>query len=128
MAQNIAQIQWIDKWIFNQLIKSQLYTEKSNFDFLVKIKCQRSQFIKLCQNIKLIHQEIKNSRFHFEKSKLLNLEIFLSVGNFIFFHNFEPIFHHDARWFNRNFQNESYRYQWDLKQCIAELFLEMLGF
>ena len=81
---------------FSQPIKSQLYTEKLNFDFLVKIKCQRSQFVKACQNMKLIHQEIKKSRFHFEKSKFLNLEFFLSFGNFMFFHNFEPNFHHDA--------------------------------
>ena len=48
--------------------------------------------------MKLIYQEIKNSRFHFEKLKFLNLEIFLS-GNFLFFHNFEQTFHHDARGF-----------------------------
>ena len=35
--------------------------------------------------MKLVHQEIKNSRFHFEKSKFLNLEIFLSVENSCFF-------------------------------------------
>ena len=68
----------------SQLIKIWLYTKKSNFDFLVKIKYQRSQFIIACKNMKLIHQETKNSRFHFEKSKFLNLEIFLSVGNFFF--------------------------------------------
>ena len=39
--------------------------------------------------MKIIHQEIKKSRIHFEKSKFLNLEIFLSVKNFLFFHNFE---------------------------------------
>ena len=43
-------------------------------------------------NMKVVHQEIKNSRFHFEKSKFPNLETFLRVENFIFFHNFEPIF------------------------------------
>ena len=106
--------------IFSQLIKSQLYIKKSNFDFLVKIKCQRSQFIKTCKNMKLVHQEIKKSRFHFEKSKFLNLEIFLSVGNFMFFHNFEQIFHHDARWFKKNFQNESCRSPWNLQLCFTQ--------
>ena len=47
--------------------------------------------------MKLIHQEIKNSRFHFEKSKFLNLENFLSVENFLFYNNFELFFHYDAR-------------------------------
>ena len=47
--------------------------------------------------MKIIHQEIKNLRFHFEKLNFLNLEIFLSVENFLFFHNFEQNFHHDAR-------------------------------
>ena len=42
--------------------------------------------------MKLIHQEIKNSKFHFEKSKFLNLEIFLSVGNFLFFTTLSKIF------------------------------------
>ena len=41
----------------SQLIKNQLYTEKSNFDFLVKIKCQELFFIQMCQNMKLVHQE-----------------------------------------------------------------------
>ena len=35
--------------------------------------------------MKLVHEEIKKSRFHFEKSKFLNFEIFLSVGNSHFF-------------------------------------------
>ena len=77
MVQNIARSIGLTDEFFSQLIKNQLYTEKSNFDFLVKIKCKRSQVIKTCQNMKLIHQKIKKSRFHFEKSKFLNLEIFL---------------------------------------------------
>ena len=77
---------------FSQLMKSQMYTEKSNFDFLIKIKLQRLQFIKTCQNMKIVHKEIKKSRFHFEKSKFLNLEIFLSVGNSHFFITLSQIF------------------------------------
>ena len=34
--------------------------------------------------MKLIHQEIKKSRFHFEKSKFLNLEIFVLEISCIF--------------------------------------------
>ena len=127
VTQNIPQCHLIDSWFFSQLIKSQLYTKKLNFDFLVKIKCQRSQFIKTCQNMKLIHQEIKKSRFHFEKSKFLNLEIFLSVGNFMFFQNFEQIFHHDARWFKRNFQHESCRYPVYIQHFFSQFLLNMLG-
>ena len=108
-------------------MKSQQYTEKSNFNFLVKIKYQRSQFIKTCQNIKLVHQEIKKSRFHFEKSKFLNLEIFLSVWNFMFFHNFEQNFHHDAIWFKRNSQHESCRSTWNLQLFFTQLLPKMLG-
>ena len=47
--------------------------------------------------MKLIHQEIQNSIFHFEKLKFLNLEIFLSVGNFLFFNKFDQIFKR-AKW------------------------------
>ena len=46
--------------------------------------------------MKLFHQEIKNLRFHFEKLKFFNLEIFQSIENFLFFHNFDPNFNHDA--------------------------------
>ena len=46
----------------SQLIKNQLYTEKSNFDFLIKIKFQKSSFIKKCQNMKIVHQEIQKSK------------------------------------------------------------------
>ena len=70
------------------------------------------------------NQKVKIS---FEKSKFSNLEIFLSVENFMFYYNFEPIFHHDARWFKRNFQHESCRYPWDLKHFFKQLLLEMLG-
>ena len=34
--------------------------------------------------MKLIHQEIKNSRFHFEKLKFLNLEIFVLEISYFF--------------------------------------------
>ena len=83
MAQTLLKSNGLtDEFSVNCIVKSQTLT------FLVKIKCQRSQFIKTCQNMKLIHQEIQNSRFHFEKLKFLN---------FLFFHNFKQNFHHDAR-------------------------------
>ena len=43
----------------------------------------------------LFIKKLKKFKFHFEKSKFLNLEFFLSVGNSHFFHNFEPNLHHD---------------------------------
>ena len=57
-------------------IKNWLYTEKSNFDFLVKIKCQGSFFIKMCQNMKRVHQEIQFSKLGFKVENFLNLEFF----------------------------------------------------
>ena len=121
------QVHWIDKWILQLIDQKLIVYEKSNFDFLVKFKCQRSQFIKACQNMKLIHQEIKNSKFHLEKLKFLNLEIFLSVGNFLFFHNFKKNFHHDARWFKRNFQHEICRSPLSLQLCFTQLLPKVLG-
>ena len=79
--------------------------------------------ITIHQKMKLVHQEIKKSRFHSDKWKFLNLEIFLSVGNFIYFHNFEPIFHHDARWLKGNFQHESSRYKWYIKHFRTQLLI-----
>ena len=76
--------------------------------------------------MKIIHQEIKVLRFHFEKLKFLNFEIFLSVGNFLFFYNFEQNFHHDARWFKRNFQHESCSSPWNLKLCFTQLLPKVL--
>ena len=60
----------------SQLIKNQMYTEKSNFDFLVKIKCQGSFFIKMCQNMKLVHQETQFCKLGFKIEKFHNLEFF----------------------------------------------------
>ena len=105
MTQNFPQDQLIDSWFSVNWSKVNWYTEKSNFDFLVKIKCQRSQFIKTCQNMKLINQEIKKSRFHFEKLKCYNRN-FSKCLKLHVFHNFKPIFHHDTRGFRRNFQQE----------------------
>ena len=90
-----------------QLIKNQLHTEKSIFDFLVKIKYQGSQFIKKCQNVKIVYQEIKDWRFGFKIWNFLNLEIFLSIENFFFSLNFKPNFHHVTRWFKESSQHES---------------------
>ena len=61
---------------FSQLIKIWLYTEKSNFDFLVKIKCQGSFFIKMCQNMKLVHQETQFCKLGFKIENFHNLEFF----------------------------------------------------
>ena len=60
----------------SQLIKNQLHTKKSNFDFLVKIKCQGSFFIKMCQNMKLDHQETQFCKLGFKIEKFHNLEFF----------------------------------------------------
>ena len=76
--------------------------------------------------VKIWNLFIKKSRFHFEKSKFLNLEIFLSVENSCFFHNFRPNFHHDARWYKRNFQHESFIYPWNLQIFFTQLLLKML--
>ena len=61
---------------FSQLIKIWLYTEKSNFDFLVKIKCQELFFIKTCQIMKIVHQETQFCKLGFKIEKFHNLEFF----------------------------------------------------
>ena len=113
--------------IFSQLIKSQLHTEKSNFEFLVKIKYQKLKFIKTCQNMKLVHQRIKDWRFDFEIWIFLNLENFLSIENFLFFLSFRPIFHHDTWWFKESSQHESCRPPWSLQLFFTHFSLKMLG-
>ena len=60
----------------SQLIKNQLYTEKSNFDFLVKIKCQGSFSIKICKIMKLVHQETHFCKLGFKVENFHNLEFF----------------------------------------------------
>ena len=84
---------------FNWLtVEFQLTDEKSTIHWKVKLwlfgqnQVSKVTFHQKCQNMKLIHQEIKKSRFHFENSKFSNLEIFLSVGNFIFFITLDKIF------------------------------------
>ena len=64
----------------------QLHIRKSNFDFLVNITSQRSNFIKKLKNIKLNHQEVKKVKSQLEKSWFPRLRNFLSVfihDNFI---------------------------------------------
>ena len=73
-------------------MKSQLYTEKSNFTFWSKSCVKDHNSSKHVKILKPVHQEIKKSRFHFEKSKFLNLEIFRSVGKFIFFLTLSQIY------------------------------------
>ena len=83
-----------------------MYTEKSNFDFLVKIKCQGSFFIKTCQIMNLVHQETQNYKLGFKMENFHNLEIFC-YKIFLFFPNFVPFFHQDANGFKQNLQHES---------------------
>lgn len=61
-----SQVHKIDSWISQSIDQFWLYTEKSNFDFLVKIKSQDSFFIKKCQIMKLVHQETKKCKLGFE--------------------------------------------------------------
>ena len=71
-----SQMHKIDRWIFQSIDQFFNCIEKSNFDFLVKIKCQDSFFIKTCQIVKLVHQQIKNHKLGFEMKKFHNLEFF----------------------------------------------------
>ena len=71
-----SQVHKIDSWISQSIDQFWLYTEKSNFDFLVKIKSQDSFFIKTCQIMKLVHQEIKKCKLGFEMRIFHNLEFF----------------------------------------------------
>ena len=82
----------LQHWCINLGLKlaqgqnGQLHTEKSNFDFLVNITFQRSNFIKTFKNIKLNHQEVKKVKSQLEKSRFPRLRNFLSVfihDNFI---------------------------------------------
>ena len=57
-------------------MKSQLIHQKSNFDFLVNIKFQRSKFINTFKNINIDHQEVKKSKSQFEKSNFSRLRNF----------------------------------------------------
>ena len=71
-----SQIHKIDSWISQSIDQFWLYTEKSNFDFLVKIKSQDSFFIKTFQIMKLVHQEITKCKLGFENEIFHNLEFF----------------------------------------------------
>ena len=53
-------------------MKSQLIRQKSNFDFSVNIKSQRSKFIKTFKNIKLDHQKVKKVKSQFENFIMLS--------------------------------------------------------
>ena len=71
-----SQVHKIDNWIPQSIDQFWLYTEKSNFDFWVKIKCQELFFIKTWQIMKLVHQETQKFKLGFKMEKFHNLEIF----------------------------------------------------
>ena len=56
-----------------------LHTEKSNFDFWIKIKLQESYFLKTCWNVRFVSSRNSKVKFYFGKVKSKYLEIFLSV-------------------------------------------------
>ena len=123
----LLKINWMDSKFSINWSKSQLYTEKSNFDFLVKIQCQRSQFIKTCQKYETYSSRNQKFKISFWNVKVLELRNFSKCLKLhVFFHNFKPIFHHDARGFRRNFQHESWRSPWYLKNFFTQLLLKIL--
>ena len=79
--QFISWDKWIDRQIQSTGEKSQLYTKKSNFDFLTKIESQKSHFIKTSKiwNLIIKNQENKKSNF----ARLVNFSkyfLYLSIS------------------------------------------------
>ena len=72
MARISSQDQRFDSRNLDQLTKSQPIHKKSNFDFLVNIKFQRSKFIKTYKNIKPDHQENQERQESQQKVKVSN--------------------------------------------------------
>ena len=122
----LLKINWIDSWLSVNWSKVNCILKSQTLTFWSKSSVKDYNLSKHVKMWNFVHQEIKKSRFHFEKSKFLNLEIFLSVGNFMFFHNFEQNFPHDARWFNRNFQHESFISPWNIQLLFTQLLLKVL--
>ena len=121
------QIHWIDKW------NLQSTDQKSTVYWKVKLWLfGQNQVSRITIHQNLSKCETCSSRNRglkilFWNLKFLNLEIFLSIENFLFFLNFEPNFNHDARWFKRNFQHESCRSPWNIQLFFTQFFLKMLG-
>ena len=63
----------------------------------------------------------------FWKVKISKLRKFSKCWKFMFFHNFESNFHHDARWFKRNFQHECCISPWNLQPFFMQLLPKVLG-
>ena len=104
-------IHWkVKLWLFgqNQVSKITIHQGKSKYE----TSSSRNQKFKIS----------------FWKVKVFKLRNFSMCWKLHIFHNFKPIFHHDARWFKRNFQHESCRSQWDIKHCFTQHLLEILGF
>ena len=72
---------WMNWRKVNRYTKSQTLTFWSTLNF----KDQNSSRHSRISNLVKKNQEIKKSRFHFEKSKFPRLRIFLSVENLLFF-------------------------------------------
>ena len=86
------QVHWIDIWNLQSNSQKSTVYWKVKLWLFGQIQVPKIIIHQKCQNMKLIHQEIKNSWFNFEKSKFLNLEIFLSVENSCFFMTLSQIF------------------------------------
>ena len=119
-------INWIDSWFSINWSKVNCTLKSQTLTFWQKSSVKDHN---LSKNVKIWNLFIKKSKSQdfILKSQSFQTEIFLSVENFIFFHNFELMFHHDARWFKGNFQHESFRSPWDLKHFFTQLLLEILG-
>ena len=121
------QIHWIDRWILQSTDPKSIVYWKVKLWLFGQIQGPR---IIIHQNMSKYETFLSRNeilKILFWNLKFLNLEIFLSIENFLFFPNFRPNFHHDTKWFKGSSQHESCRSPWNLQLWFTQFLLKMLG-
>ena len=109
------QVHWIENWIFMSTDQTSNLSWKVTLWIFGKLHMQKITIHQNMSKYETYSTRNQKVKISFWKVKNSKLRIFSKCWKFMFFHNFEPNFHHDARWFKGNFQHESCIYQWDLK-------------
>ena len=94
-------IQVIDSWGIESIDEKSTVTQKSNFDFLVNIRIQKSRIIKTLKTIKLHSNKTLNM-------KVVGIDEFYKFWS-VFHLNFLANFHQVPIWFSQSGQHESCR-------------------
>ena len=121
------QVHWIDRWILQSTDQKSTVYWKVKLWLFGQIQVPKIIIHQNMSKYETYSSRNKKVKISFWKVKISKLRNFSKCWKF-HFHNFEQNFHHDARWFKRNFQHESCRSPWNIQLFFTHIIPKVFGY